>query len=153
VAYESPASLTAGTLVTADKYNGLVSAAIPSTAHDEGGGDRTISSTTFATFTGAPSVAVTHGARVKVEWGAVVSVGASAGSSTDLSVDLSGSNTVAASSNYAAAHTHESEYVSVARSRVFTGLTAGTTTFALQAKRATSNGTVTNAWLIVTPVG
>lgn len=135
----------------------------PAYAHDQGG-TRTVSTTgAFVNFTSAPSVTVTVPAsgRVLVSWGFSGYNSNSEQSTIRMSVDLSGANSQAASTGNScsvagpavAASSTPSQAVS--RTKLYTGLSAGSTTFKVQARLSSGDSTthqINDSWLYVQPI-
>jgi hypothetical protein len=135
-------------------------AAAPAYAHDEGGGSRTVaSSASFLDFTGQPTVTVTVPASgvLKCEWGFVGYNNASESATLRLGPVMSGANTVAATTPISACVAGGASTTpprSASRSRLFTGLTPGSTTVKLQGRLSsgtTSTHAIQDSWLYVEP--
>lgn len=130
-------------------------------ASDEGGGDRTLGTTgSFLDFTGQPvvTVVVPASGRVRVSWGFNGYNGATTISTVRLDVALSGANTITANTTANAVvagdnnGSAQAAIRSATRTKEFTGLNPGSTTFTVKAR--VSSGTthaIQDAWLLVEP--
>lgn len=133
----------------------------PVTEHDEGN-TRTTTSTTYVTYTNRPSVTilVPDSGMVKVEWGGSLNNNsAAAGNSTRVSIDVTGANSIGPSDDWCARVASFGTglttcHVASSRSRLYTGLTVGSTTFSMQMRTSvgTDTATIFSSWLIVTPI-
>lgn len=117
---------------------------------------QTTTSTTYADLaTVGPTVSVTHGTQVLVLWSAAHS-DATTTTSAFTSIDLSGSNTIAASDSYALIRqTNQTTGLNYTAQHMhhiwFDTLTAGTTTFKLKYRVAAGTGTFANRRIFVWP--
>lgn len=135
--------------VTADKLS--TGAAASDVATSE-----TTTSTSYTGLTTPQAVTVTVGANglLLVEFGCRMSQSAT-GNASRASVALSGGNTVASSDNYACYQRSTSSTAEIAqanRSKLFTGLAAGSTTVTMQFKVAAGTGTYLDRTLLAIPL-
>lgn len=135
---------------------------------DESGGSRVIASSgSFLAYTGAPviTLAVPASGRVRCSFGFAGWNSATGTSTARVGLTLSGANVLAASTAISACAGGDNIGAgtdplgvprSASRTRVYEGLTAGSTTFTLQARVSTLGGAGTHAfqdsWLLVEPM-
>jgi hypothetical protein len=137
-------------------------------AHDEGGGDRVVTvATTFQDYTGQPviTVAVPESGRVRVAWGFTGFNNASSSATVRAGVNVTGANTIvatlfnsasAAGDNNVAGTEAVTPTRSASRTKIYEGLTPGSTTFTLQGRvntlGAAGSHAIQNSWLLVEPM-
>ncbi|RCG29002.1 hypothetical protein DQ384_21865 [Sphaerisporangium album] len=136
-------------------------------AHDESGGNRTVASTgAFLDYTGQPTVSIVVPAsgKVRVSGGFSGYNNATGTSTLRVAPVLSGANTAApttansasaAGDNNGAATDPVAVPRSTSRTKVYTDLTPGTTTFKLQGRISsgtTSTHAIQDSWLLVEPL-
>ena len=131
---------------------------IPQTLHvpqadTDLGSDRTSTSTSYETLTGAPAVSLTTGTEALVSFGAL-SKNSSGNAIIMVGFVISGATTLAAAENTSIIRQDGGTNV---RSRkgmttLVTGLTAGVNVFTMQVKQSAGTTTFTDMELIVTPL-
>lgn len=145
---------TAGYLLSVDsaEATGLKWAAPAgglTTGYVETTGGQASTSTSFTDLATTTSVTVTTGTKAIVDWSAQVNPSAGA----YVSIAISGASSVSASDNNAIYVDSPDNAFTSSRSKLFTGLTAGSNTFTIKVRSTSGNVGYTNRTILVIDAG